>query len=80
MRLILGLTSLFMSIGAMLVSFCAGDFFVVEKKFKFAVYPIYAVMCFPVTFFAFAQLPLYIDLIKATIKKVPEVTEKMHVD
>ncbi|KAJ1701224.1 hypothetical protein LUZ63_001003 [Rhynchospora breviuscula] len=76
-KLILGLTSLFMSIAAMLVSFCAGDFFVVEEKLKFAAYPIYAVMCFPVTFFAIAQLPLYIDLIKATIKKVPERTEKM---
>ncbi|XP_078156367.1 uncharacterized protein LOC144552130 isoform X2 [Carex rostrata] len=79
-KLILGLTSLFMSIAFMLVSFCAGDFFVVEKRLKFAVYPIYAVMCFPVTFFAVAQLPLYIDLIKATIMEVPEVTEKMHVD
>ncbi|KAJ4746145.1 Ankyrin repeat protein [Rhynchospora pubera] len=77
MKLILGLTSLFMSIAAMLVSFCAGDFFVVEEKLKFAAYPIYAVMCFPVTFFAIAQFPLYIDLIKATIKKVPERTEKM---
>ncbi|KAJ1701225.1 hypothetical protein LUZ63_001004 [Rhynchospora breviuscula] len=76
-KLILGLTSLFMSIAAMLVSFCAGDFFVVEEKLRFAAYPIYAVMCFPVTFFAIAQLPLYIDLIKATIKKVPERTEKM---
>ncbi|XP_078155435.1 uncharacterized protein LOC144551360 [Carex rostrata] len=80
MKLILGLTSLFMSIGAMLVSFCAGDFFVVEKKLKFAVYPIYAVMCFPVTFFAVVQLPLYVDLIKATIMEVPHPTEKIHVD
>ncbi|KAJ3705612.1 hypothetical protein LUZ61_009317 [Rhynchospora tenuis] len=76
-KLILGLTSLFMSIAAMLVSFCAGDFFVVEEKLKFAAYPIYVVMCFPVTFFAFAQLPLYYDLIKATITKVPERREKV---
>ncbi|XP_078180260.1 uncharacterized protein LOC144574228 [Carex rostrata] len=79
LKLILGLTSLFMGIASMLVSFCAGDFFVVENRLKFAVYPIYAIMCFPVTFFAAAQFPLYIDLIKATIKKVPEHTEKMHV-
>jgi hypothetical protein len=76
-KLILGLTSLFMSIASMLVSFCAGDFFVVEEKLKFAAYPIYAVMCLPVTFFAFAQFPLYIDLIKATLQKIPERTEKM---
>lgn len=76
-KLIFGLTSLFMSIASMLVSFCAGHFFVVEKKLKYVTYPIYAVMCLPVTFFAVAQFPLYVDLIRATFARVPERTEKM---
>ncbi|XP_072952081.1 uncharacterized protein [Typha angustifolia] len=76
-KLIVGLTSLFTSIVAMLVSFCAGDFFVVQKKLKFAAFPIYAVMLFPVSFFAIAHLPLYVDLITATASKLPERTQRM---
>ncbi|XP_077233421.1 uncharacterized protein LOC143875702 isoform X2 [Tasmannia lanceolata] len=73
-KLIMGLTSLFFSIAAMLVSFCAGHFFVIKDKLKYATYPVYAVMGVPVTFFAMAQFPLYFDLIKSTIRKVPERT------
>ncbi|XP_073005742.1 uncharacterized protein [Typha latifolia] len=76
-KLLVGLTSLFTSIAAMLVSFCAGDFFVVQKQLKFAAFPIYAVMLLPVSFFAIAQLPLYVDLIKAIVAIVPERTQKM---
>ncbi|XP_072952017.1 uncharacterized protein [Typha angustifolia] len=76
-KLLIGLTSLFTSIAAMLVSFCAGDFFVVQKQLKFAAFPIYAVMLLPVSFFAIAQLPLYVDLIRATAAIVPERTQKM---
>ncbi|XP_078169672.1 uncharacterized protein LOC144564045 [Carex rostrata] len=72
-KLILGLTSLFMAIAFTLVAFCAGDFYVIESSLKFAVYPIYAIMCIPVTYFAIAQYPLYINLIKQTIKKVAKL-------
>lgn len=71
-RLLVGLTSLFISIAAILVSFCAGHFFVLKDELKFAAFPVYAVTCLPVTFFAIAQFPLYFDLIWATIKKVPQ--------
>ncbi|XP_078179602.1 uncharacterized protein LOC144573723 [Carex rostrata] len=71
-KLILGLTSLFIAIVSTLVSFCVGDFFLVAEKLKFMVYPIYAVMCFAVTFFAITHYPLYIGLIKLTIKKIPD--------
>ncbi|XP_073005317.1 uncharacterized protein [Typha latifolia] len=76
-KLIFGLTSLFTSIAAMLVSFCAGDFFIVEKKLKYAAFAIYGVMCLPVSFFAIAQFPLYVDLVTATIAILPERTQKM---
>lgn len=49
-KLIIGLTTLFMSIGANLVSFCAGHFFVIEEKLKYAAYPIYAVFLCARTF------------------------------
>ncbi|XAR61166.1 Non-specific serine/threonine protein kinase [Bertholletia excelsa] len=76
-KLLLGLTSLFVSIGSMLVSFCAGHFFVLKDKLKYATFPIYAVTCLPVTFFAIAQFPLYIDLILSTFTKVPRRSFKV---
>lgn len=75
-KLLVGLTSLFVSIASMLVSFCAGHFFVLKDKLKYAAFPVYAVTCLPVTFFAFAQFPLYFDLIWATFKKVPQRSYK----
>jgi hypothetical protein len=71
-KLLIGLTSLFVSIAAILISFCAGHFFVLKDELKYAVFPIYAVTCFPVTLFAVAQFPLYVDLIWAIFKKVPQ--------
>ncbi|KAL2969664.1 hypothetical protein AAZX31_15G094400 [Glycine max] len=50
-KLLLELTTLFTSIASVLVSFCAGHFFIVEDELKLAVYPIYAATCLPVSFF-----------------------------
>ncbi|KAH0978357.1 hypothetical protein GBA52_028076 [Prunus armeniaca] len=75
-KLLVGLTSLFVSIASMLVSFCAGHFFVLKDKLKYAVFPVYALTCLPVTFFAMVQFPLYVDLIWATFKKVPRRSYK----
>ncbi|KAL7200748.1 hypothetical protein ACSBR1_032639 [Camellia fascicularis] len=71
-KLLVGLTSLFVSITAMLVSFCAGHFFVLKDELKFVAIPVYAVTCLPVTFFAIAQFPLYFDLMWAMFKNVPQ--------
>ncbi|EXC04164.1 hypothetical protein L484_002262 [Morus notabilis] len=67
-KLLLGLTSLFLSIASMLVSFCAGHFCALRDTLKYAAFPVYALTCVPVTFFASAQFPLYIDLIHATFR------------
>ncbi|KAH7517254.1 hypothetical protein FEM48_Zijuj09G0043500 [Ziziphus jujuba var. spinosa] len=67
-KLLLGLSSLFVSIGAMLVSFCAGHFLMVEDKFKYAAFPVYAITCLPASIFAAAQFPLYFDLVQSTFK------------
>ncbi|CAN6694003.1 unnamed protein product [Malus baccata var. baccata] len=76
-KLLVGLTSLFVSISSMLVSFCTGHFFVLKDKLKYAAYPVYAIACLPVTFFAVVQFPLYFDLIWATFKKVPQRSYKI---
>ncbi|BFG43099.1 hypothetical protein CerSpe_293730 [Prunus speciosa] len=79
-RLLVGLTSLFVSIASMLVSFCAGHFFVIRDKFKYAAFPVYAITCLPVTFFALVQFPLYVDLVRATFTKVPQRSYKVRLD
>ncbi|XP_019424933.1 PREDICTED: uncharacterized protein LOC109333813 [Lupinus angustifolius] len=76
-KLLVGLTTLLTSIASVLISFCAGHYFVIEDQMKVAVYPIYAATCLPISFFAFVQLPLYLDLTSAIFRKVPQRSYKM---
>ncbi|KAL4639375.1 hypothetical protein ACB092_03G213000 [Castanea dentata] len=76
-KLLLGLTSLFVSIASMLVSFCAGHFFVLKDKLKNKALPVYAVTCLPITFYAIAQFPLYFDLVRTYFRKVPRSSHKV---
>ncbi|XP_028769659.1 ankyrin repeat-containing protein ITN1 [Neltuma alba] len=71
-KLMIGLTSLFVSIASMLVSFCAGHFFVLKDTLHYLALPIYVVTCLPVTLFVLAQFPLYFDLLWATVTHVPQ--------
>ncbi|KAK1558622.1 hypothetical protein Q3G72_004693 [Acer saccharum] len=70
-KLLVSLTSLFVSIASMLVSFCSGHFFILKDKLNFNVLPVYAVTFLPITIFALAQFQLYFDVVWATYKKVP---------
>ncbi|CAI9117739.1 OLC1v1019204C1 [Oldenlandia corymbosa var. corymbosa] len=70
-KLLFGLSSLFTSIAAILISFCAGHFFLLKDQLNNAAYPIYTAACLPITFYAFAQLPLYFDLVWSITRKVP---------
>ncbi|KAM5569644.1 hypothetical protein ABKV19_016914 [Rosa sericea] len=71
-KVLIGLTSLFASIASMLVSFCTGHIFLLKHQLRYVAYSLYAATCLPVSFFALAQLPLYFDLMRAIIKKVPQ--------
>ena len=75
-KLLLGLTSLFLAIASMLVSFCAGHFFVLKDTVKVVAFPVYAFTCIPVSFFAAAQFPLYIDLVRVTFGNPFETTDE----
>ncbi|KAG7968279.1 hypothetical protein I3843_08G146500 [Carya illinoinensis] len=75
-KLLIGLTSLFISIASVLVSFCSGHFFVVQNKLRYVAFAVYAATCLPVTFFAAVQFPLYFDLIHATVTNVPRRSYK----
>ncbi|KAK7253004.1 hypothetical protein RIF29_37367 [Crotalaria pallida] len=76
LKLLLGLTSLFVSIIALFVSFCTGHFFVLKDKYRQYVFPIYIATCLPVSFYAVAQFPLYLDLVDAILRKVPLPNDK----
>lgn len=76
-KLLLGMSSLWTAITSILVSFCAGHFFVIEDGLKSYTYVIYAVTCLPVSFFVLVQLPLYLDLMLAIVRKVPQRTYKV---
>ncbi|KAH9729706.1 ANK REP REGION domain-containing protein [Citrus sinensis] len=71
-KLLLGFTSLFVSIASMLISFCAGHFLVVRDNLKYAAFPLYAGTGLPLTLFAIARFPHCVYLFWATFKKVPQ--------
>ncbi|KAI4301211.1 hypothetical protein L6164_034512 [Bauhinia variegata] len=72
LKLLLCLSSLFVSIASMLISFCTGHFFVLKDKLSIGVFIIFTATCLPVSFYAVAQLPLFLDLLKAILKEVPQ--------
>ncbi|KAK7848198.1 ankyrin repeat-containing protein itn1 [Quercus suber] len=75
-KLLLGLTSLLVSITSMLISFCAGHYFMLKNKLKDKAFLVYAATCLPIVFFAIQQLPLYVDIVSAIFKKVPRSSYK----
>ena len=75
-KLLLGLTSLLVSITSMLVSFCAGHYFMLKNKLKDKAFPVYAATSLPIIFFAIQQLPLYVDIVWASFKNVPRSSYK----
>ncbi|XP_058782285.1 uncharacterized protein LOC131656654 isoform X1 [Vicia villosa] len=77
-QLLLGLSSLFVSIVAMFVSFCAGHFFVLTDKYTKGgiLFYLYISICLPVTFYAIVQVPLFIDLLTIILKKIPPPSVK----
>ncbi|XP_042048527.1 uncharacterized protein LOC121794434 [Salvia splendens] len=71
-KLLVELTSLLISIAAVLVSFCAAHFFVIKDTFKYTAFSLYAATLFPVALYAFWQIPMYYELVKATARSTPQ--------
>ncbi|KAJ7977343.1 Ankyrin repeat-containing protein [Quillaja saponaria] len=70
-KLLVGLSSLFVSIYSMLIAFFAGHFFLLsESRLRQLAFPLYAVTCLPLTFYAAARFPLYFDLLRANFMNV----------
>ncbi|XP_026427163.1 uncharacterized protein LOC113323117 isoform X2 [Papaver somniferum] len=62
-KLIIGLATLFTSMAAILVAFCASLFIVVGNK---GLIPIVLFGCVPVVLFAWLQLPLFYEMVRST--------------
>ncbi|XP_050266340.1 uncharacterized protein LOC126710001 [Quercus robur] len=76
-RLLFGLSTLFISIVSMLVSFSAGHSFMLENKLKDKTFNVYAgLTCLPIICFFLHQLPLYIDYAMANLDEVPPSSYK----
>ncbi|XP_038887507.1 uncharacterized protein LOC120077630 isoform X2 [Benincasa hispida] len=72
-RLFVGLFSLFFSIVAMLVSFCAGHYFLLSRHLQSIAFFIYIATSLPVAlFFVKVQLPLICDLLFVILSKIPK--------
>lgn len=67
LMLVVGLTSLFLAVSAMMVSFAATLVLMITQKLRQAAIPIFLVACFPVTIFLVLQFPLYVRVAWYTI-------------
>ncbi|KAJ9697574.1 hypothetical protein PVL29_009414 [Vitis rotundifolia] len=67
-----GLTSLFISMAAMLTCFCSGNFLMLKGQLKYAAILVYALTGLLMAYFVLKHFPLFVDLLKATFRKVPE--------
>ncbi|KAK7251374.1 hypothetical protein RIF29_34507 [Crotalaria pallida] len=79
LKLLLGLSSLFVSIIAMFIAFCSGHFCMLKDTYKHKIFPLYLATIIPVSFYAAAQFPLYADLLKTIFNNEPRAVEKGHV-
>ncbi|XP_028803018.1 ankyrin repeat-containing protein At5g02620-like [Neltuma alba] len=74
LKLFLGLSSLFVSIASVLVSFSAAFFFVLKEKQ--VVFLLYAATVLPAAFYAVSQFPLYVDLVRAIFREDPQSSNR----
>lgn len=66
MKLIIGLGTLFVAIAAMIIAFGAALTIVLEERWRWISVPITLLASFPVVMFIILQLPLFIQMVKAT--------------
>ncbi|KAH7545260.1 hypothetical protein FEM48_Zijuj01G0074800 [Ziziphus jujuba var. spinosa] len=62
LKLLLGLTTLFLSVAFMMVAFSATLLLMIRERLHWAAIPIYTVACCPVTIFLLLQFPLYLNI------------------
>ncbi|KAL6339467.1 hypothetical protein AAG906_033002 [Vitis piasezkii] len=61
---------LFISMAAMLTCFCSGNFLMLKGQLKYAAILVYALTGLLMAYFVLKHFPLFIDLLKATFRKI----------
>ncbi|KAF7818357.1 serine/threonine-protein phosphatase 6 regulatory ankyrin repeat subunit B-like [Senna tora] len=78
LKLILALTTMFLSFLSMLLFFCTAHFFMVSQSqrhiLSHSALPLYFAASLPLFLFALGHLPLYFDYLWATLTRVPHQT------
>lgn len=77
-RLIIGLATLFISIGTMMVAFCGALFIVLGHGLVWIAIPMALVAGIPVTVFALLQFPLFVDMISHTYRSTTVFRPRNH--
>ncbi|XXG73375.1 hypothetical protein AAC387_Pa07g2305 [Persea americana] len=75
-RLLVGLTSLYLSLGSMLVSFFAGHVLIPKGKTVHSCLPIYAVGLLPVIIITVMEFNLYFNLLHSVLGRRPQPSYK----
>ncbi|KAK4278652.1 hypothetical protein QN277_016473 [Acacia crassicarpa] len=72
LKLCFGLTTFYLSVVSMLVSFCAAHFFELDQRImKHKISP-YALALVPLCLYTYEQIPLYWNLLRTTLVKEPQ--------
>ncbi|XP_054785386.1 uncharacterized protein LOC129291857 isoform X1 [Prosopis cineraria] len=70
LKLCFGMTTFYLSVVSLLVSFCAATFFELDQRIKQKISP-YALMLIPLWLYTYEQIPLYWNLLKSTCSSEP---------
>ncbi|KAI3939775.1 hypothetical protein MKW92_012561 [Papaver armeniacum] len=65
-KLIIGLATLFISMATILIAFGVSLFMALRDRYAWSIIPIVLFSCVPVTLFAWAQLPLFVEMVRST--------------
>jgi hypothetical protein len=72
LKLVFGLTTLFLAVASMMVAFAATLVLMVGKRLHSAATPVYTVACCPVALFLVLEFPLYLNIAWYTVRDMGE--------
>jgi hypothetical protein len=68
LKLVMGLTTLFLAVASMMVAFASTLVLMVGKRLHSAATPVYTVACCPVALFLVLEFPLYLNIAWYTVR------------
>jgi hypothetical protein len=65
-KMIIGLSTLFFSIAAMMIAFSTALFIMLQEQYSWIIIPVICLASVPVALFVLMQFPLLVDMLKST--------------